>query len=156
MTWIRSPSWDSIWILSGPLIGLAMIALPLRTTISWFFVLNMAHLISPIAVAWGHGGFRQVARERFVRFLLIPAGMLVATAFLGATVTKRFDVNPLTLSVHLNGWTDYYKPFAWLFPIYFMWNSYHFGAQNFGLISLYRRGWRSAHERVAWKCRLSP
>jgi len=128
-----------------------MIALPLRAMVAWFFVLNTAHLISPMAVAWGHDGFRQVARERLVRFLLVPAGILVATALLGATVAKEFDVNPLTLGVRMTDWADYSRPFVWIFPIYFVWNAYHIGAQNFGLISLYRRGWRSAHERAVWK-----
>ena len=151
MRWIRSPMWDSVWLLSGLPIGLMLMAFPLSAVLTLFFVLNTAHVISPMAVAWGHGEFRRLAMKRAVRFILIPVSILLAATALGVTVGKEFHVNLATLTVLVDDPADYMRPFVWLLPVYFVWNLYHFGAQNFGLVSLYRRGWRSSRRRAIWK-----
>jgi hypothetical protein len=148
---IRSLSWDAVWIWSGLPIGVALIWLPLAPVMQVFFVLNAAHLISPMILTWGHGGARQVALERWARFIAIPILILCSTTLLGFTVGTRFQVNPVTLQTGINYYTDWWRPLVWLFPLYFSWNAFHFGAQVFGFTSLYRRGWSSARQRAVYK-----
>jgi hypothetical protein len=154
MTWIRSPSWDGIWILSGLPIGLAMLAIPIGIDITAFFVINTAHLISPMVVAWTNHEFRQVMIRRWTKYILIPTCVLVGAAIIGATVAKTFQVNPRTLAVRVDGWSDYERPFVLMLVLYFLWNAYHFGMQNFGVVSFYRRMQRSRKLRSVdkWSC----
>jgi hypothetical protein len=150
MTCIRDPWWDGTWIWSAPLIGLALIATPLVVVMWVFFIVNSAHLIAPLAVAWSNRGFRRVMIERRWKFIVLPITILIGTGLLGATVPARFTVNPVTMAVHLHSLADYRLPFVWLFPVYFIWNAWHFGMQNFGIVNLYRRARR--RRLVKWTC----
>lgn len=101
-----------LWLLSGVPVGVMLILLPphILVPVFWTFVLlETAHTLSPITVAWGHGSFRQVMRERPSRYLLLPA---------------------LALVVALSA------PFGFVTGLYFSWNIFHFGMQNFGILSL--------------------
>jgi hypothetical protein len=137
---IRGPLWDGMWILSGPLIGfgLAIGNPPLPWLLAVFLALNSGHLLAPVAMAWCHGGFRQHMLARKVQYILIPIAIIMAGGICGATVGKAFPVHPLTLSIRVEDWTDYARPLVALFPIYFVWNAYHFCMQNYGILRLYR------------------
>jgi hypothetical protein len=115
MTWIRGPWWDSFWLLSGLPIGVVLILSPPAVGLLIFTaaaLLETGHALSPIILAWSHRGLRRVAIDRWRESLFAP--LLV---FTGA-----FLVPP-----HI------------VFGIYFAWNIYHFGMQNFGVLSLYKR-----------------
>jgi hypothetical protein len=55
----------------------------------------------------------------------------------GISVGKTFSVNPLTLSLRVTDGIDYLRPLVALMPLYFGWNAYHFGMQNYGFVRLY-------------------
>jgi hypothetical protein len=86
-------------------------------------VLDHAHLASPVAVAWGNQKFRRRMLERPDKFILLPALILVVGVAYSASA-ERHD-----------------RAFEWLVGLYLLWNCYHFGMQNFGLLALwgYRR-----------------
>jgi hypothetical protein len=153
MTWLRSPTWDSVWIFSGLPIGITMLWAPTSLMIVVFFVINTAHVISPGVVAWSNHGFRLVMRERWIKFILVPLCILIAATATGATVGKTLAINPLTLGVRVYDIADYQRPFVLMLILYFFWNAYHFGAQNFGIVSLYKRGFRGwLRHVVKWSC----
>jgi hypothetical protein len=58
------------------------------------------------------------------------------------------------LGVSIYGAADYERPFVLMLVLYFLWDAYHFGMQNFGLLSLYRRMQRSYRQRFVdkWAC----
>lgn len=142
MRWIRDPWWDGIWILSGPLIGLALALkdVPISWLFTVFLALNSGHLLAPIGMAWCHGGFRRIMLARKAKYVLIPIGIVVMGGICGATVGKTFQVNPITLSVRVDDLADYTRPLVALLPIYFVWNAYHFSMQNYGFLRLYLPG----------------
>jgi hypothetical protein len=142
MTWIRGRLWDGFWMLSGLPIGLALAVghVPMHVLFAVFLALNSGHLLAPVAMAWSHDGFRQIMLARKVKYILVPTGIIVLGGVFGATVGKTFPVNPITLSVGVNDWADYARPLIALLPLYFVWNAYHFGMQNYGFLHLYRPG----------------
>jgi hypothetical protein len=144
MTWIRGPLWDGVWILSGPVVGVAMLFAPFPVMMGLFVVFNSAHLIMPLAVAWGSRSFRQIMVERWVKFILVPACIMLAAMLSGVFVDKVYEINPATLGVRVYHWSDYRQPFVIMLVIYFFWNAYHFGMQHFGVIQIYRRKHRGA------------
>jgi len=140
--WVHGPLWDGFWILSGPLIGLALVLAPVPTPVllAAFIGLNGGHLLAPVAMAWSHDGFRQIMLAQKMKYVLIPAAIVVMGGVFGATVGKTFQVNPITLSVKVGDWSDYARPLVALLPLYFVWNAYHFCMQNYGFLRLYRPG----------------
>src|SRR5712692_2445799 len=93
MTWIRNPWWDGFWILSGLPVGMALmflasdptwlpVGLAERSLLSFFTVavlLETGHNLSPIALAWLHGGFRRLMLGQPKKYILLP-GMVFAVA----------------------------------------------------------------------------
>ncbi len=75
---------------------------------------EQAHLVSPVVLAWTHPGLRRIALSRPVDALLLP-GIALTGALL----------SPLWLV-------------AW---VYWGWNTYHFGAQHYGVARIF--GWRA-------------
>jgi hypothetical protein len=115
MTWVRSPWWDGFWILSGLPIGLALIFLPPAVGFLFFtaaIFLETGHAFSPIVLAWSHAGLRRIAMDRWVEFVASPLLVFVGVFLVPTNV---------------------------VFGIYYAWNIYHFGMQNFGVLSLYKR-----------------
>jgi len=134
--WIKSPAWDGVWILSalwlvpltlalagmqagagtGPLDSLYLII----TALFW-----IGHRLGSAWLAYGTEAYRPSLRAHPVRFLLFPA-LVTAACFaiflpgdtaLPVTRTERF----IALAI-----LDYAA------------STYHFGAQHFGALSLYR------------------
>ena len=146
MNWIRSPAYDCFWILSAPALGLAMVFWPWPA--APLLMINFAHAISPIGLAWSHSGFRAVMLAKPRKFigvplLLIAVGLAVAMAtswYFPQFVPRHLSLENVTLdklAVPIVIWAN----------VYAVWNLYHAGAQNFGIWCLYRRqgykpGWR--------------
>jgi hypothetical protein len=148
--WIRSPSWDSIWILSGLLLGVALTAavhfgVPSGMILFWGLLLfSTAHAISPIVLAWSHSGFRQIAAQHWVKYAAIPIAILIvstlAAYFGGLTLGEiRFNPDTVSFSTAPPTFENLKNPFMAMTLLYALWNGYHFGMQNFGVMSLYRR-----------------
>jgi hypothetical protein len=85
-------------------------------------VLDTAHVLSPMAMAWSRGDFREVMLGRWPQYILMPAFVLAAS--LAAATQPRAIVDTVV-------------------TIYFAWNVWHFASQNYGLLRLWqmRRGW---------------
>jgi hypothetical protein len=88
---------------------------------SLVILLEQAHLASPIVLAWSHAGLRERVRGRLVESVLLP--FIAFTAAL---------LSPFLLV----GW------------VYWLWNIWHFGMQNYGLAALSGRRGRV----VKWGC----
>jgi len=76
-------------------------------------VLDTAHIISPILLAWSQPKLRAIVRREWGAHLLFPA-IIVLLCF-------KLDM-------------------ATILGLGFAWNVYHYGAQNFGVASLYGAG----------------
>lgn len=117
LRWIVGPRWDLLWIWSGLPIGLALVLLAPPKTALWLavaiMVLESAHVISPIVLVWGEPELRVIALRSWAKYIAVPIGIMTASFFC---------------------------PLAWASPVYWTWNVYHFGMQNFGVTSLYLRG----------------
>lgn len=155
MNWIRGPWWDSCWFLSGPIIGLLML-IPLllphgpdpvtRLMLGYFLLsLNLGHTLSPIVLSWSHDGFRRVMLARPRKYIGVP--VLVMILGVGATTLLTYWLapyyQPTLVELESLTWENLEVPFRWLMVVYVVWNFYHAGAQNFGMVCLYRgKGYR--------------
>jgi hypothetical protein len=116
MTWIRNPWWDGFWILSGAPIDLALMLYapplvpPVITTI--MMVLESAHVVSPMLLAWTRRELRAIVMQEWIRYIVLPMAVMIVVLI---------------------------APTSWVAGVYFTWNIYHFGMQNFGVTSLYCR-----------------
>ena len=151
--WIRNRWWDGFWILGGLPLGVALILIgtaghvPFLITSAYLMIaFQLAHSLSPIALAWGHPAFRGVMLRRKTKYIALPMALL-AVATLAGIVSQDFfpgiqfidDVNSRLVFERLFSWNSATSPLWWVVVIYLLWNTYHFGKQNFGIMSLYRR-----------------
>lgn len=115
MTWIRGPWWDGFWILSGLPIGMVMMLFVsnphVRPIVITVMVLETAHVVSPVILAWSKPGLRRIVRHEWRKHIAAPAGLMAGCLLL---------------------------PWSMVFGIYFAWNIWHFGMQIFGITCLYR------------------
>jgi hypothetical protein len=173
MKWIRGPLWDGFWVLSGLPIGLGLLCLTgpwydwpnpqhyqNSTTLLVFFslvpLLETGHSLSPIAAAWWHVGFRRVMLERKSKFILLPVSVFVGSAAVGAATS--LDLTSYQAGPHqmfeATGLTNPFPIVVWL---YMVWNAYHFGMQNFGVLSIYRKRREIAQgSRLSWRADVEP
>lgn len=134
--WIHSPLYDFTFILSGIWLS-ALISLvyftPLRGQITlWLFLLvSCGHIIAPIWTVLKNDRIYSAIKnqERYVSlkmwaFFLAPICLMSLSAyfFLGE--------NDLTIV---------YMPVFLVFMAYFIFNSWHFGMQNYGVIRTYKK-----------------
>ena len=141
MTWIRGPSWDGCWILSG--LPLGIIASILAIWISPFWLLasgvvlfQTGHSLSPIALAWMHKGYRRYLLAHPWKFVAAPVVILASATFAGWASGASPIFDSVTLKI------NQVPPLSvlWVLAItYTYWNIYHFGKQNFGVMSIYRQ-----------------
>jgi hypothetical protein len=126
MKWVRNPWWDGCWLLSGLPIGLAlMILLPSRHAFALvvvIMILESGHVVSPMILAWTRPGLRAIVKREWIKHIAAPAAVMGGVLIF---------------------------PPAWVAGLYWAWNIYHFGMQNFGVSSLYCRRWRRARK---WLC----
>jgi hypothetical protein len=145
--WIRSPSWDGFWILSGLPLGAVLTGLgyvvPYRTiALAGVIVLATGHFMSPIALAWRHSGYREIMIRRRIKFVWVPLAIVSigsSAAYIGSLFFPPVHVNPDTLGLVTQVLRDYESPLVWMAIAYGFWNAYHFGMQAFGVMSIYRR-----------------
>jgi hypothetical protein len=147
--WMRSAAWDGLWILSGLPLGVVLHLITIWTGLSaavlviWFVVmLDTGHNISPILVAWTHDGFRDVMLQRKGKYIGLPLVLLAAGTGIGVASNVWWpDYHPFIHgAVSISLWIGHWgSPFAWLLLVYSLWNLYHFGMQNFGVLSIYRQ-----------------
>jgi hypothetical protein len=138
-----------LWLVSSVPVGIALMTLPPEGRLALFttaVVLDMAHSVSPIAASWGHSGFRRIMLADPWRYLGLPIAVAIPTTAAGVVTSLYW-----TPFIFHRGqqWliTDWRNPFPIVVWVYFLWNAYHFGMQNFGVLSLVR-GARSRWQRT--------
>lgn len=99
-----------------------------------FFLLWGGHLLSPILCVWAEPGLRAQIRPNRMRLVVFPLLLIVGSAVIGA-FGIRIAVNG---SAHLLANESYHGVGQVLFFGFLGWNLWHFAAQHFGVLSLYR------------------
>jgi hypothetical protein len=138
-----------LWLLSGLPIGLALVALPPTGRLLFFTAavfLETGHSLSPIIMAWTHRGFRLLMLSQPGKYLVLPSAVF-ALAFGVGIMTSLGWTSYVPGPYHSRQITDLRNPFPILVWVYLIWNGYHFGMQNFGVLSLCRHKPRSARRR---------
>jgi hypothetical protein len=166
--WLQSPWWDSLWMLSGLwLLLIVMCAqsagyVPLVPRLLAGFAVGLlwgGHILSPIVVGWANHGLRSHMLLHWPQFVALPVGIFLTSVFLGVLGDmSQWTVRSPMLTTSLN-------PRLVLFYAFILWNTWHFAAQHFGVLSIYRRtaGQRSNRDRwldrwfcIAMTCVLTP
>ena len=134
--WIKSPAWDLIWILN------ALWLAPLVLLLAWghddaraspvdglFFALAVplwfGHRVSSAWLAYTTPAYRPLLAKQRLRFVVAPLAIVVACFTVMLAPDNALPM-PLTERV------------VWLAVLNYLLVSYHFAAQHFGLLSLYR------------------
>jgi hypothetical protein len=134
--WIKSPAWDIVWILNtlwlAPLVLLLgwsdedVRATPVDTL---FFVLAVplwfGHRVASAWLAYATPAYRALLATQRLRFVVAPLAIAVACF---ALMLAPDSVLPMPLAERV----------VWLAILDYLLVSYHFAAQHFGLLSLYR------------------
>ncbi len=136
LRWIKSPAWDFVWVLNAlwlaplilllarghddvrasPVDGLFFaLAVPL-----WF-----GHRVSSAWLAYATPAYRPLLATQRLRFVVAPLAIAVACF---ALLLAPESVLPMPLTERV----------VWLAVANYLLVSYHFAAQHFGLLSLYR------------------
>lgn len=130
--WLTSPAWDLRWVLNGPflmLLAWGLIQLDpegLRAFDMVYLVptalLWLAHRFSALWIAWGSAAYRPIRRAQPGRFYGLP---LLLTALCFAWLMLPLPLDPGRRLMILA-----FVDFAFV--------TWHFSAQHFGLLRLYR------------------
>jgi hypothetical protein len=129
-----------LWLLSGLPIGLALVVLPPAGRLLFFTAavfLETGHSLSPIIMAWtaeGSGQSCSASQKSSGYCLWWCSDRRLPSARLRALDGRHSSLSPY----HDRQITDLSNPFPILVWVYLIWNGYHFGMQNFGVLSLYR------------------
>lgn len=129
--WLRSAVWDSFWMLSGiwllaPLVALSGMPAALKgLLIAATLILWLSHRFATTYNAFCTPAYRHLVREQRTRFLAWPLMITLATF--------GFVFAPGWL-IPLDSWGKVQV----LGTIFFLYNSYHFGIQHYGVLSIYR------------------
>jgi hypothetical protein len=136
MRWIRSPAWDLVWVLNA--LWLAPLVLLLARGYEdaraspvdgLFFVLTVplwfGHRVSSAWLAYATPAYRPLLGTQRLRFVVAPLAIAVA-CFAVLLAPESVLSMPLPERV------------VWLAILDYLLVSYHFAAQHFGLLSLYR------------------
>jgi len=135
--------------VSGVPLGLLLLAAPPPVLVSFFtfaVLLEVGHALSPIVFAWTHSGYRRLIFKYPARYILVPGGFLLAAFAVGAATSLGWTsyVKPAQdLTGQSFAFTDFRNPFGVMVSCYWLWNIYHFGMQNFGVLSMCRGGKRA-------------
>ena len=149
MRWIKSPAWDLVWILNA--LWLAPLILVLARghddvraspVDALFFALAVplwfGHRVSSAWLAYATPTYRPLLAKQRLRFVVAPLGIVVACFALLLTPESVLRM-PLAERV------------VWLVVLDYLLVSYHFAAQHFGLLSLYRARAGRASEAITRK-----
>jgi len=136
MRWIKSPAWDLVWVLNA--LWLAPLVLLLARghddvrvspVDGLFFALAVplwfGHRVSSAWLAYATPAYRPLLAKQWLRFVLAPIAIVVAC--FGLLLAPE-SVLPMPLTERV----------VWLAVLNYLLVSYHFAAQHFGLLSLYR------------------
>ncbi len=136
MRWIKSPAWDLVWILNA--LWLAPLVLLLARghddvraspVDGLFFALTVplwfGHRVSSAWLAYATPAYRPLLAKQRLRFVVAPLAIAVACF---AVLLAPESVLPMPLTERV----------VWLAVLDYLLVSYHFAAQHFGLLSLYR------------------
>ncbi len=134
--WIKSPAWDLVWILNA--LWLAPLVLLLARghadvraspVDALFFALAVplwfGHRVSSAWLAYATPAYRPLLATQRLRFVVTPLAIAVACF---ALLLAPESVLPMALTERA----------VWLAVLDYVLVSYHFAAQHFGLLSLYR------------------
>jgi len=145
--WIKSPAWDLVWVLNA--LWMAPLVFFLATGHDHvrtspvdllFFVLTvplwLGHRVSSAWLAYATPAYRPLLTKQRLRFVVVPLAVAVA-CFAVLLVPESVLPMPLTERV------------VWLAVLDYLLVSYHFAAQHFGLLSLYRARAGRASDPVA-------
>jgi len=115
-------------------------SLPLLLFFSATVSLETGHALAPIVLAWSHGGFRQIVLEHKPRYILLPTLIIMGSVLIGGITSLGItDYRPGPHQMfQIDSWRNPFPIMVW---VYILWNAYHFGMQNFGVLSIYRRKW---------------
>ena len=153
-SWLESPLWDSLWILSG--LWLSMIVLgahaagyvpvvPNLLALAAVALLWGGHILSPLVVSWANRELRAHMPRAKWKFIIVPLCLLLASITLGMLGDlSQWRSIPPEVTRHVN-------PRLLLFYTFLLWNTWHFASQHFGVLSIYRRSaGRSSHRERRW------
>jgi hypothetical protein len=137
--------------MSGIPIGLAltMLSSTVYLVLALIIFLEHGHFLSPLALAWGHIGFRKVMRQRPVQYIGVPIVIVLAATTIGILTSLYANLHiDIGLKVRAHNASDYRQPFVMMAVFYWLWNSYHFAMQSFGVLSIYRGKSGSGYRRL--------
>ncbi len=129
--WLRSPIWDGFWMLSGLWLLVPVLLSPvLAATDQWIMLAAVLTLWLPHRFATAFNAFclpayRNLIHQQWVRFFVLPAIIFVAT-FIFLFLPEALFPWQLVTRVQV------------LATAFFVYNSYHFAVQHFGVLSIYR------------------
>jgi hypothetical protein len=138
--WLESPGWDFVWLLNGLwLLPLLLVSISLgqgRPFVMWLEGVTMlllwgGHILSPMLTAWYSPPLRAQMKRSLPRYVVLPAAIIVVSV---GCASYGVD-SPLALG---------------MVCLFVLWNTYHFAAQHFGVLSIYRirSGLRETRERT--------
>ncbi len=145
--WLRSAGWDGFWMLSGIWLLAPLLLFSNRPTALQIMLLGgtalfwLSHRFATTYNAFCTPAYRDLVRMERSRFILWPTIVTLLT-FTFVFVPNNF--------VKLDTWGKVQI----LGTIFFLYNSYHFGVQHYGVLSIYRiragqahGGWLKRYER---------
>ena len=129
--WIDSAPWDLAWIQCGFWLAACHVTLlprPGAFAAAYalaFLAFWMSHRVGTVLISFGLREYRALAAAQPVRFAFLPAAWFV---FAFAVIFAPASVVEASLERRL----------LFLLIIRFGYNAFHFGAQHYGVLSLYR------------------
>jgi len=143
--WLRSSMWDGFWMLSGiwllaPLFAFLHTPNTIQTMlIVATLILWLSHRFATTYNAFCVPAYHELTKLYRTRFLIWPVSAVLATF--------AFVFAPLPFTT--------WEKVQILGTIFFLYNSYHFGVQHYGVLSIYRiragqghTGWLKKYERT--------
>lgn len=131
-SWLQSAGWDAVWLQSALWLAPAIVALSFVPpaaevlVVVAVFLLWLPHRFATTFNAWCCPAYRELLTTQRVRFVILPAAVLLATF---AFVFAPPSMVPWTSAERV-------QILATLFLGY---NAWHFAMQHFGILSIYRQ-----------------
>jgi len=144
-TWLpRLPFAGRLWLLGGLPVGLVLMCSPTPVWVAFYtfaVFLEIGHSFSPIVFAWTNGGYRRLIFKYPRRYIVVPGAVFLTAFAIGAATSlgwTSFQQPSHDLTGQSYAFTNFRNPFGLMVSLYWAWNIYHFGMQNFGVLSMSR------------------